>query len=67
MAESPSLVVELWYAEAPDLADPLLLDELRVIAPGAERQAGSLVVPHGTAVDGVPPLLTADLGLARRR
>ena len=59
MAESPSLVVELWYAEAPDLADPLLLDELRVIAPGAERQAGSLVVPHGTAVDGVPPLLTA--------
>jgi hypothetical protein len=59
VAESPSLVVELWYAEAPDLADPLLLDELRVIAPAAERQAGSLAVPHGTAVEGVPPLLTA--------
>jgi hypothetical protein len=59
MSESPSLVVELWYAEAPDLADPQLLDELRVIAPAAERQEGSLVVPHGTAVDGVPPLLTA--------
>ena len=59
MSESPSLVVELWYAEAPDLADPQLLDELRVIAPTAERQQGSLAVPHGTAVDGSPPLLTA--------
>ena len=59
MAESPSLVVELWYAEAPDLGDPRLLDDLRVIAPAAERQAASLVVPHGPAVDGVPPLLTA--------
>ena len=59
MTESPSLVVELWYAEAPDITDPRLLDELRVIAPAAERQADSLVVPHGTALDGVPPLLTA--------
>jgi hypothetical protein len=52
-------VVELWYAEAPDITDPRLLDELRVIAPAAERQADSLVVPHGAALDGVPPLLTA--------
>jgi hypothetical protein len=59
MRESISLVVELWYAEAPDLADPELLDALRVIAPAAERQEGSLAVPHGAAVDGVPPLLTA--------
>jgi hypothetical protein len=58
MAEATSipLVVELWYAEAaPDLEDPRLLEVLRRLAPDAEPQMGSVVVPHG---DGPAPLLT---------
>jgi hypothetical protein len=58
----PSLVAELWYREAPDLADPRVLEALREIAPGAERQSGSLSVPRpdlAAEVDGRPiPLFT---------
>jgi hypothetical protein len=51
-----SLVVELWYAEdAPDLADPRLLQALRSVSPDVQPQMESLVVPHG---DGSAPLLT---------
>src|SRR6187549_2203166 len=57
MAEPPPfpLVVELWYAEAPDLGDTSLLDEMRALLPGAELQMDSLVAPHG---EGPTPLLT---------
>ena len=41
------LVVELWYAEAPDLGDPRLLQALRLQWPATELQMESLVVPHG--------------------
>ena len=50
------LVVELWYAEAPDLGDPRLLDALRSLSPAAQLQMDSVVVPHsegaGTVADG---------------
>jgi hypothetical protein len=46
VAEHEGLVAELWYAEAPDLADPLLLEGLRAVSPGTEAQDGSLVVPY---------------------
>ena len=46
VAEHLGLVAELWYAEAPDLADPLLLEGLRAVSPGTEAQDGSLVVPY---------------------
>ncbi len=57
MSETP-LVAELWFAVPPDLDDPTLLDALRVIAPDAERQSGSLVVPHAPTLNGEPSLLT---------
>ena len=49
------LVVELWYAEAPDLGDPVLLQALRSRWPATELQLESIVVPHG---DSPSPLLT---------
>jgi hypothetical protein len=49
------LVVELWYAEAPDLGDPSLLQALRSHWPATELQMESIVVPHG---DPPSPLLT---------
>lgn len=56
------LVAELWYASVPDLADPALLESLRVLAPDAEAQDGSIVLPHPTInveLDtGTLPLLT---------
>jgi Domain of unknown function (DUF4261) len=55
MAESFPLVVELWYAEAPDLGDPWLLDALRSESPGTQLHAESLVVPHD---DALSPLVT---------
>ena len=51
MSGREGLVAELWYATAPDLADPLLLEGLRAVSPDAEAQDGSLVVPYdGTEV-----------------
>jgi hypothetical protein len=52
------LVAELWYAEPVDLTRPELLEALRVIAPDAEQQAESIVVPHGPATGHRPPLLS---------
>jgi Domain of unknown function (DUF4261) len=49
MTERESLVAELWYAEAPDLTDRLLLEGLRAVSPGTEVQDGSLVVPYDGA------------------
>jgi hypothetical protein len=49
------LVVELWYAEAPDLGDPVLVEVLRSQWPATEHQMESIVVPHG---DSPSPLLT---------
>ena len=49
------LVVELWYAAAPDLGDPWLLQALRSQWPATELQMESIVVPHG---DPPSPLLT---------
>jgi len=46
MTERESLVAELWYATAPDLTDPVLLEGLRAVSPGTEAQDGSLVVPY---------------------
>ncbi|MFP5284052.1 MAG: hypothetical protein ACLGIF_11455, partial [Actinomycetes bacterium] len=58
----PALVVELWYAEPPDLSDPRLLAALRAVAPAAQPQQDSISVPHEAltiARDGHPvPLLT---------
>ena len=56
-AESDPLVVELWYAEAPDLGDPWLLQALRSQWPATELQMESIVVPHG---DPPSPLLIGD-------
>jgi Domain of unknown function (DUF4261) len=53
--KAPPLVVELWYAEAPDLGDPWLLQALRSQWPATELQMESIVVPHG---DPPSPLLT---------
>lgn len=74
MSERESLVAELWYATAPDLTDPVLLEGLRAVSPGAEAGDGSLVVPYdgaelptrvtGPAADAgspPPPLVTAVL------
>ncbi len=57
MAESTRcpLVVELWYADAPDLGDSELLEALRSLSPETQAQMESLVVPHG---DEPMPLLT---------
>jgi hypothetical protein len=49
------LVVELWYAEAPDLGDPVTLQVLRSRWPATELQMESIIVPHG---DSPSPLLT---------
>ncbi len=46
MSEPEPLVAELWYASAPDLSDPRLLEGLRAVSPGTEAQQGSLVVPY---------------------
>ena len=46
MSERETLVAELWYEQAPDLTDRLLLEGLRAVSPGAEAQDGSLVVPY---------------------
>jgi hypothetical protein len=46
MTEREALVAELWYATAPDLTDPVLLEGLRAVSPGTEAQDGSLVVPY---------------------
>ena len=54
----PGLVAELWYPEAPDLADPGLLEALRAVRPGAEVQDGSLSVPHPLDDPDLPPLVT---------
>lgn len=43
---TPTLVAELWYAEAPDLSDPGLLTALRALAPEAETQQDSISVPR---------------------
>lgn len=56
---TPGLVAELWYAEPVDLSRPEILAALRVIAPEAEAQSESIVVPHAAAVDGRPPLMSA--------
>ncbi len=58
MNEVPSLVAELWYAEAPDLNAPALLDALRQLSGDAEQQDGSLVVPHPGSGSADQPLLT---------
>jgi Domain of unknown function (DUF4261) len=64
-APAPSaLVAELWFAQAPDLADPQLLEALRALSPDAQAQQGSITVPYRSAgangqVDGGPgPLVT---------
>ncbi|HET8914861.1 MAG TPA: DUF4261 domain-containing protein, partial [Propionibacteriaceae bacterium] len=49
------LVVELWYAEAPELDDPATLQVLRSRWPTAELQLESIIVPHD---DAPSPLLT---------
>jgi hypothetical protein len=54
-SQTAPLVVELWYAEAPDIGDPRLLQALRSQWPTTELQLESIVVPHG---DPPSPLLT---------
>ena len=54
-SRTDQMVVELWYAEAPDLSDPQLLQGLRSQWPTTELQLESIVVPHG---DPPSPLLT---------
>jgi hypothetical protein len=54
-SQTAPLVVELWYAEAPDLGDSRLLQALRPQWPATELQLESIVVPHG---DTPSPLLT---------
>jgi hypothetical protein len=49
VAERESLVAELWYAEAPDLTDPVLLAGLRATSPGVEVHDGSILVPYDGA------------------
>jgi Domain of unknown function (DUF4261) len=55
LSQTAPLVVELWYAEAPDLGDPRLVRALRSQWPTTELQLESIVVPHG---DPPSPLLT---------
>ncbi len=54
-SQTAPLVVELWYAEAPDLGDPRLIQDLRSQWPATQLQLESIVVPHG---DPPSPLLT---------
>jgi hypothetical protein len=54
-SQTASLVVELWYAEAPDLGDSRLIQDLRSQWPATQLQLESIVVPHG---DPPSPLLT---------
>jgi hypothetical protein len=56
-----ALVAELWYTEAPDLTEPALLEALRAVRPGAERQEDSLSVPHPLDDPDRPPLVTVVL------
>lgn len=59
MADTTSLVAEVWYGAAPDLSAPDLLEALRATWPDAEVQNGSVTVPHPLrAGDGRPPLLS---------
>ncbi len=58
MDEVPSLVAELWYAEAPDLGTPELFEALRALSAETERQDGSLVVPHPGVGGTDQPVLT---------
>ena len=53
--DATRLVVELWYAEAPDLSDPATLQSLRSRWPATELQMESIIVPHD---DSPSPLLT---------
>jgi hypothetical protein len=55
VTEPTALVAEVWYAAAPDLADPALLAALRQVAPGADAQQDSITVPFGEVE---PPLVT---------
>lgn len=61
MSEVPrGLLAELWYADPLDLADPVLLNAARSVAPAAEQQEGSLVVPHpGTDAASLLTVVTA--------
>ena len=52
------LIAELWYDQAPDLADPALLAALRAVSPAAESQPGSVTVPHPLDDPELPPLLS---------
>jgi hypothetical protein len=53
--QTAPLVIELWYAAAPDLGDSRLLHAVRARWPATELQLESIVVPHG---DRPSPLLT---------
>lgn len=59
-----ALVAELWFEQAPDLADPGLLEVLRGQSPDAQAQQDSITVPYRSPtgngqVDGGPgPLVT---------
>ena len=55
LGQTAPLVVELWYADVPDLGDPRLLQALRSRWQATEIQLESIVVPHG---DPPSPLLT---------
>jgi Domain of unknown function (DUF4261) len=55
LSQTAPLVVELWYADEPDLRDPRILRALRSQWPTTEQQLESIVVPHG---DPPSPLLT---------
>lgn len=61
--ESVALVAELWFSEAPDLADPGLLAALQALSPDAQSQQDSITIPYpGSNGDGQaepgPPLVT---------
>ncbi|MCW2811953.1 MAG: hypothetical protein JWP61_2411 [Friedmanniella sp.] len=59
MADTTSLVAEVWYATAPDLSGPALLEALRATWPEAESQDGSVTLPHPRPDgDTGPPLLS---------
>src|SRR5919112_5475052 len=62
-AEPITLVAELWYEQAPDLADPELLDALRDLSSEVYAQQGSITVPYSRPDDNGPnggpaPLVT---------
>jgi hypothetical protein len=52
------LVVELWYAEPPDLGDPWLLDALRSLSPSTQMQMESIIVPHGNQPSALLTVIT---------